>query len=73
MSAQFLHKVHRIRVQSEGLGLEPFVQRQRIGAITVIENIEGSDAFGALPVRQYAQCGLTFGHVVGAVELLKGR
>src|SRR3546814_12546683 len=38
--AQFLDQVARVGMEGEGLGLEPFVQRQRVVAIEVVERSE---------------------------------
>src|SRR3546814_18929850 len=38
--AQFLDQVDRVGMEGEGLGLEPFVPRQRVVALAVVADVE---------------------------------
>mgnify|MGYP000176455553 CR=1 FL=1 len=72
VSPQFLDQIDRGGMGGEGLGLEPLVERQRVGPIAVVEDVERRDSLGAVAIGEDGEGRLPLGHIIGVVELDEG-
>ena len=69
MLRQRLDRRQRIVTRRQRLGLEPFVEHQRVARITVVEDVQRRLAQVAAAVHQRAERALPVGHVVRPLEL----